>query len=259
MSIQAVRTVLNNRGDLTDAEFIVLIAIAEHADDEGECFPSVTRLAGYLARSNRQTQRVIAGLVDGGVLQRVSRWRAGRQTTNQYRVDLLELQRRRGDIQTSPPHDIQTSPPHDIQVTPPPRHPDDTPINRQGNHHGNRQRTTPPPPKGGGASKGKAKKDPSTGDKQRPAESLEGFPEAWRQDKPFTEAMADYLRVRREKRNAITEHGMRLMTKKLLEHTVERATLALSQSAANGWTGVFPDRQPAPAAAGKDEKQQRLF
>lgn len=65
------------------------------------------------------------------------------------------------------------------------------------------------------------------------------WPPTWGEDLPFQNAWSDYLTVRKQKRQPITQHGANLLAKKLLAATIEAATIALRKSAENGWTGVF--------------------
>lgn len=78
--------------------------------------------------------------------------------------------------------------------------------------------------------------------KSRDHESAHHYPEAWQQDVAFTNALADYFRQRREKRQPATPTAAELLRKKLLAAGIETATIALQTSATNGWTGVFPEK-----------------
>lgn len=71
------------RTDLSQSETLVALALADHADDDGECWPSLERIAVKARLKKRQTQRVIQRLEELGVIQ-VER-AVGRRNTNCYR------------------------------------------------------------------------------------------------------------------------------------------------------------------------------
>ena len=80
----------------TGSALLVLLAIADHANDDGICWPSVARLARLARVSERQCQRLISQLVDAGELA-VERGGHGPKSTTVYRM--LVLAENKGDIQ----------------------------------------------------------------------------------------------------------------------------------------------------------------
>ncbi len=72
---------------LGQSETLVLLAIADHADDRGHCWPSIDRIAAKSRLKRRQTQTVIKRLELSGYLQ-VDRPAAklGRGHTSRYTV-----------------------------------------------------------------------------------------------------------------------------------------------------------------------------
>ncbi|MBK8050069.1 MAG: helix-turn-helix domain-containing protein [Anaerolineales bacterium] len=48
---------------------LLLLALAEHANDDGVCWPSISRLAKYSNVSERQTQRILKKLVADGEVE----------------------------------------------------------------------------------------------------------------------------------------------------------------------------------------------
>lgn len=64
--------------DLPATEKIVLLALADNANDEGDCYPSVTTLIKKCGLSERSIQGVISKLHDGGHLH--CHYRTGRST-----------------------------------------------------------------------------------------------------------------------------------------------------------------------------------
>ena len=55
---------------LPDSEKIVLLALADCANDEGHCWPSMATLARKCSKSDRTVQAAIKSLVDSGHLTR---------------------------------------------------------------------------------------------------------------------------------------------------------------------------------------------
>ena len=53
---------------IDSTECLVLIALADHADDAGRCYPSIARLAKRTKLSDRGVQKVVYRLVDKGFL-----------------------------------------------------------------------------------------------------------------------------------------------------------------------------------------------
>lgn len=72
--------------DLPRDEKIVLLAFADHANDEGACYPSIERIAHKCGYSHRSVQRKIKGL-EGRHLLLCDEVGGGRRTS-QYRVDV---------------------------------------------------------------------------------------------------------------------------------------------------------------------------
>lgn len=82
---------------------LVLLALADYADDEGFCFPSVPSLAGRARITVRHCQRILAGLVASGELVKLET--GGGAKSTRYRV-----------IFRGPPPDARVTP--DADVTP---------------------------------------------------------------------------------------------------------------------------------------------
>jgi hypothetical protein len=97
MSIKIMAAVWD-RNDLSQSETLVALALADHADDEGECWPSIDRIATKARIGDRQTQRVIQRLEALGLIQ-VER-AVGRRNTNCYRFTLDAI---KGDTVTPLP------------------------------------------------------------------------------------------------------------------------------------------------------------
>lgn len=66
----------------TGTELLMMLAIADHANDDRECWPSIARLAHKCRLQPRMAQNLIARLVAKGELERVIH--PGRKHTNTY-------------------------------------------------------------------------------------------------------------------------------------------------------------------------------
>lgn len=83
MSIQLMTLVFNSA--LPPGQKLVLLALADHADDFGEhCFPSVARVGRKASLSERQVQRVLSDLRAGGLLEVIAE--ATRYEPTHYRI-----------------------------------------------------------------------------------------------------------------------------------------------------------------------------
>jgi DNA-binding transcriptional ArsR family regulator len=97
MSIQAVGWAMKSGPKECGRKFL-LVALANYADEEGECWPSIARLAQDTAQDRRTVQRHLRALEDDGFLERTTdpipdtRIRADRRPT-MYR---LKIQKRGG-------------------------------------------------------------------------------------------------------------------------------------------------------------------
>jgi DNA-binding transcriptional ArsR family regulator len=68
---------------------LVLLVLADHADPDGECYPSRKRIARMAALSARSVTRHVGLLEERGLLERVARHRSnGSQTSTLYRLKL---------------------------------------------------------------------------------------------------------------------------------------------------------------------------
>ena len=74
----------------TPTQKLVLIAVADHADHEGKCFPSVSHLVNKTSLTRRTIFRALAELEQAGLIARVKRQRPnGSLTSTEYEL-LLE-------------------------------------------------------------------------------------------------------------------------------------------------------------------------
>ena len=68
---------------------VVLLALCDRSNDDGDCFPGIPELARKAFISERTVQRVMLDLADQGYISFVSRFTTeGRQTSNRYLIHL---------------------------------------------------------------------------------------------------------------------------------------------------------------------------
>ncbi len=74
---------------LSPAPKLVLMALADIADDTGFCFPSISTLAAKVSMDERSVQRILRKLTTDSYLTVEQRFRDNRaQTSNGYRLAL---------------------------------------------------------------------------------------------------------------------------------------------------------------------------
>jgi Helix-turn-helix domain len=100
-SVEASRAVWQTNEKLTGSELLVLQALAHHAGEHFECYPSLGRLATMTKLSKRQVIRLLRGLREKGHVA-FEENRGGRQKCNHYRLLIAE----KGDIKGDANGDI---------------------------------------------------------------------------------------------------------------------------------------------------------
>lgn len=105
---------------LAPAAKMVLLALADAADDDGVCWPSVPMLADKCSISTRTVRRILQDLVANGLLQAEARFRGdGSSTSNRYKLPIKGGDKLSGAPDTGdrpPGHGCQGPP--DAHVTP---------------------------------------------------------------------------------------------------------------------------------------------
>lgn len=84
MSIKWMATVWEDAKDVEGTELLVLLSIADHADDKGVAWPSVARLGARSRRAESTVQQALTNLEKRGWLQR--EFRTGSTTMYRLRV-----------------------------------------------------------------------------------------------------------------------------------------------------------------------------
>lgn len=79
------------------SELLVLVALADRANESGVCWPSIARIAEQVRLSRSQTQRVVHGLIGAGILSVLGNERGGAPgASRHYRINLASLTGRMG-------------------------------------------------------------------------------------------------------------------------------------------------------------------
>lgn len=63
---------------------LVLITLAKHADDKGQCFPSASRIAKLANTTRRTVHRKLNELKEAGLITAQNRGKEGKKTSNIY-------------------------------------------------------------------------------------------------------------------------------------------------------------------------------
>lgn len=88
MSVQAITAAFAFDAPSSNAK-LVLLALANYADEDGVCYPSVKRLATMTGLSDRSVRYALQALVDAGAMDRNHRRRAdGSRTSDEYRLHI---------------------------------------------------------------------------------------------------------------------------------------------------------------------------
>lgn len=90
MSLKALSIAFTFQGCDSAAQKLALLALADHADDEGgRCYPSMRRLAAHTSLSEAQVRRHVHALIALGLVEVVGNsGGGGRGSTRRYRLNL---------------------------------------------------------------------------------------------------------------------------------------------------------------------------
>jgi hypothetical protein len=84
MSIRVMTSVWDDVRTRAHSELLVLLALADWANDEGHCWPSISALANKARLSERAVQQILGRLTATGRIRRIQG--GGRGRANQYQV-----------------------------------------------------------------------------------------------------------------------------------------------------------------------------
>lgn len=209
MSIKIMNAVWES-GPTDHTSLLVLLAMADIADEDGRLWPSVARIAEKARMSERNARRIIRLLeADGWLETTVNR---GRNNTSSYRVntDKITGQNNRTNCppgQNEPENRTNDAIKPDIAVSPEPS---------------------------------VTIKEPSKKSAQDAQDILAALAEV------VSEETAEaFIAHRKAKRAKLTVHAAELIAGKIRGHPAPDAVVL--ESIANGWTGVFPEKVQAPA------------
>ncbi len=74
------------------SELLAMLALADWADDNGRCWPSMAAIAGKTRLSRSQAQRIVHGLIDAGYVSVTGNETGGKPgSTRQYQINLKAL------------------------------------------------------------------------------------------------------------------------------------------------------------------------
>lgn len=192
---------------LGPTERLIMLALADHADDAGRCYPSMQRLQERTGLSERAVQTNVRALTDKGYLRVIVG--GGKGNANVYFVS--------ANPAAETPY--QMHPAADAPQTP------------------QQMRSNPaadaPEPSG-------TIIEPSKKSAQDAQDILAALAEV------VSEETAEaFIAHRKAKRAKLTVHAAELIAGKIRGHPAPDAVVL--ESIANGWTGVFPEKVQAPA------------
>lgn len=118
MSVKVMSAVWE-REDLDASERLVMLSLADHADDDGVCYPSISRLCKRTSMSDRGVQKVLVRLQERGFLR--VEIGAGRSGSNRYFVTATP--EHGSPPEPRSPRTTFTTPPNRVRETPEPRSP----------------------------------------------------------------------------------------------------------------------------------------
>lgn len=202
------------------SELLMLLALADHSDDDGNSYPAVSTLASKCRMKPRNANYILKALQDSGELQ--VRPNEGPKGTNRYRIVLKALQASAGVQSAAGVHSIAPTPAMEC-AKPLQRSADKPSMNHQ---------------------------EPSRVARKRAAAfdaSAIELPD-WLPRTIWTEWVAD----RRERRKPISSRAASQQLKRLADFREQGHDPArvIEHSIANGYQGLFPPND-APRGAGR--------
>ena len=194
---------------------LVLVRLAYHANDDGECWPSYKHLSDQCDIGKSTVVKHIKHLEKAGLLKIENRKGPKGNTSNKYKLTLPSLQN------DGTPISRDDTPLYQEVVHPMPH--GDTPIPRD---------DTPPI---------------SRGD-TRTSHSFEPVIEQVKEPVEFPreinkEAWLEFVEHRKGKKKAVSEQAKARLFNKLKTLSFEEQQEAIDRSIESGWTGIFPDKK----------------
>lgn len=226
MSVR-VSTAVWSHSRTSGTVFLLMLALADQANDEGYCWPRRRTLARRLrVKEERSVSKLVARAVEQGELTVFPNFNDGRQTSNRYQINLAHL-RSLPDLWGEGVHLDRGGCPdgqgEGVQLDRGEGVPADRVITVSKNHQLNR--TTPPTPQG---------------------ERMEVALPEWLPE----ETWADWTAYRRERKAPITPTTRKALLSTLTKLRAEGhdPVQVINQSISTGrWTGLFPVKSSARA------------
>jgi hypothetical protein len=137
MSIRLMSQVWEDARIQSQAELLVLLALADHARDDGLCWPSIRTIAAKARIEERSAQRILRRLIEKGLVELVSKGGCieGQNVPNRYKVKGGDFRSPHGPTESHPGETVgqgvggdRQSPRGDPEST-------DGVTQGQGNHH----------------------------------------------------------------------------------------------------------------------------
>jgi hypothetical protein len=230
MSVRVMAAVFES--DMPPTERLVMLALADHADDAGDCYPSVARIMSRTGLSERAVRGAFRKLSDAGALEITVG--AGPAGCNRFRLKPSQYQ--------SPPCTSCTpAPDAPLHVVHPPPAPDaplhvvhPPPAPRAPEPSMNHQLET-------NVSNTRAKADQI---RDRLARVLS------------PDVAEDFIAHRKAMRKPLTVRAAELIAKQLADSFEPDA--AVNKSICNGWAGVFPEKSKGPGHERTAKSTERL-
>lgn len=206
---------------------LILLKLADQANDDGECWPSYQRIADACECSRSTVKTHVRELEKAGLLRREFRRTEGLNRSNIFRLTIKKdgASADRGRAGTDPV--------------------------RAGAALGG----------GAGAAPGGAEADPRTSHiTSHSSESVKESGAGAKISPPPNvshQSWKDYLDHRKAKRAPVTQRAAELIGKKLASLSPSEADRCLELSIENGWTGVFPERSRPNSGRGRPTETPR--
>ena len=209
MSWQATKAVWENTKQ-TGYGKLLMLAIAEFADANGRCWPSIETLAERVDVKPRSVKRLIAQAEEDGELS-VDR-NSGRGNTNEYTIPYVLKGDTAGTINDSIKGDT-------------PAQKGDTPVTQNHQEPSNNHQEPPKAP---------AK------EKRQKKEIEFDIPEKLNTPEFIKVFTQDWPEARQEQRKKLTQRAVNLQLKELARYSPQIAAAMVKQSIMNQWTGIYP-------------------
>lgn len=213
MAVEISTAVWNGNARFKDGTLLVLLRLADYANNEGVCWPSIPRVAEFCRMSERQVQRILRTLESEGVVsvsQRGERHQCSIYTINVAwlgRVTLATSDAAKGDIGAANA-DIGGG----VRVT----------------LEADKLSLMSP----------QASVDPSL---EPPKNHQEGFPQIplLLATIEFASAWTDWMKYRKERKKPVTALAAKISFKELEIIGPQRAVQCIQKSIMNNWQGIF--------------------